>query len=76
MNSYESILGLLSEFKSLTLNEHQAAKIIGVSAGTLANWRKGAIGPAYIKLENGKRARVMYPITAIADFLSNTIKTA
>lgn len=59
----------------LSFSPVTAAKLIGVSASTLESWRRAGIGPEYVKME-GKRGKVMYPKIAIAEFLSQTIKTA
>lgn len=62
--------------KLVCLNQKQTADILGISSGSLENWRKEGIGPSYKKIENGKRGRVLYPKTAIVEWLNNTIKTA
>lgn len=61
--------------KLITLNQKQTAEIIGVSSTTLINLRRDGLGPSYIKIERGKRGRVLYPKTEIAEWLSRTIKT-
>lgn len=61
--------------KLICLNQKQAAEAIGVSSTTLILWRKDGFGPQYIKVERGKRGRVLYPKTEIAEWLSRTIKT-
>lgn len=63
-------------FKQLIiLNQKQAAAILGVSSTTLINLRRDGLGPSYIKIERGKRGRVLYPKIEIAEWLSRTIKT-
>jgi predicted site-specific integrase-resolvase len=62
--------------KLLCLNSAQTAETLGVSPGSLENWRREGIGPSYKKIENGKRGRVLYPKSAIVEWLNNTIKTA
>ena len=64
--------------ESVTLNQSQAAKILGVSDSTLENWRKRSIGPQYIKIgKDGKQGRVMYPKIELAKWIANNlIKTA
>lgn len=61
--------------KLICLNQKQAAEAIGVSSTTLILWRKDGFGPQYIKVERGKRGRVLYPKIEIAEWLSRTIKT-
>ncbi len=62
----------------LTYNENQAAEAIGVSASTMAQWRKSGVGPEYkaVKMPGKDRARILYPIAAIEAWLSQTVQTA
>ncbi|MFA6788161.1 MAG: helix-turn-helix domain-containing protein [Arcobacteraceae bacterium] len=60
----------------ICLNQRQTAEIIGVCSSTLDNWRKIGLGPNYKKIDSGKKGRVLYPKTAIIEWLSNTIQTA
>ncbi len=63
--------------KLIALNQKQTADVIGISSSTLEDWRRRSIGPNYIKIESGKRGRVLYPKTAIAEWLySHAVKTA
>lgn len=63
--------------KLIALNQKQTADTIGVSSSTLEGWRKNSLGPNYIKVNAGKRGRVIYPKTAIAEWLlSHSVKTA
>lgn len=43
------------------LTPRQTADLIGVSEGTLANWRWRRFGPPWRKLGPGRGARVRYP---------------
>lgn len=61
--------------KLICLNQKQAAAVIGVSSTTLINLRRDGLGPSYVKINRGKRGRVLYPKTEIAEWLSRTIKT-
>ena len=64
------------KFKQLiALSQKQTADIIGVSSSTLEAWRKEEIGPQYKKVNAGK-GRILYPKTAIAEWLAQTVKTA
>ncbi len=74
----EEINKIDEKFKKLiALNQRQAADAIGVSSSTMESWRKEGLGPNYIKMNTGKRGRVLYPKTAIAEWLvSHSIKTA
>lgn len=58
------------------LNEFYSAQIVGVSQSSLSTYRKKGLGPEYLKVDNGKRARVLYPKTALIEWINNTIKTA
>lgn len=42
------------------LNTTQAAPCIGVSPGTLENWRIQGIGPKFIKTTPGRGGKVLY----------------
>ena len=46
------------------LDTKAAAPLVGVSVGTLENWRVAGLGPKFIKTE-GKRGRVLYDPTDI-----------
>ncbi|MDQ1267724.1 MAG: hypothetical protein QG567_1495 [Campylobacterota bacterium] len=68
----EEINKIDEKFKKLiALNQRQAADTIGVSSSTMESWRREGLGPSYIKMNNGKRGRVLYPKTAIAEWLVN-----
>ena len=58
--------------KKISLNESEAGKIIGVSASSMATYRKQGIGPEYKRVGS----RVLYPKIALAEFILQTIKTA
>ena len=62
--------------KKLLLSPEETATMLGVSLSALYNWRSEGVGPEFIKNGNGKRARIMYPIRNIAEFMLNTQKTA
>lgn len=56
----------------LFLNQTQASVIVGISANTLASWRKKGIGPKFIEMETFKRGGIGYSKIAIAEWLSKT----
>jgi uncharacterized protein YlbG (UPF0298 family) len=59
--------------KGLNMNENIVAKVLCVSASTLASWRKQGIGVDYIPVGR----RVLYPKIALAEFqVKRKIKTA
>jgi len=49
----------------------QAAKIIGVSTGTLAAWRFRNMGPTYYKLVKGKSGTIVYTLDDIDAWLDS-----
>jgi len=61
--------------KLVCLNQKQTSDILGVSSGSLENWRREGLGPRYIKIESGKRGRILYPKSGIVEWLNNMIKT-
>jgi len=63
-------------FRKLLLTMEEVADILRVSESALYNWRRDGVGPEFIKNGNGPRAKVMYPIRKVAEFLINTQKTA
>jgi len=72
----EEINSINPHFKKLVcLNQKQTAEILGISSGSLENWRREGVGPTYKKIENGKRGRILYPKSAIVDWLNQTVKT-
>ena len=63
----------------LQYTESQAAKLLGTSTATLWRMRNEGIGIDYKKRETNsksKNGRVMYPLSAIADYYFDNIKTA
>jgi hypothetical protein len=50
VNYKKNIGGKMTEIKTTYINDVQAAKLMGLSRQTLANWRHKCIGPEYIKL--------------------------
>ena len=61
--------------KLICLNTKQAAEALGLSSSSLEVYRQEGLGPEYIKIERGKKGRILYPKIAIAEWLSRTIKT-
>lgn len=60
------------------LNESQASRYIGVSATTLANWRKDGIGPRYKSIirPGSKKQRIIYPIKLLEEWLNDAVVNA
>jgi DNA-binding XRE family transcriptional regulator len=75
MDTINQIINQINEMghaNKMTLNEANTAKIIGVSSSTLANWRKENLGPSFIKMNTGKKGKILYPKQSIAEWLSQT----
>ena len=53
-----------------------AAAMLGLSPGTLANWRVQGKGPAHIKLSPGKRGAVRYMRSDIEAWLANGMRSS
>jgi predicted DNA-binding transcriptional regulator AlpA len=51
------------------LTPKEAAALLRVSTDTLEGWRAKRIGPPWIKLGDGQRARVRYRRSEIAAYL-------
>ncbi len=56
-------------FKKMALSPEDVAVILNANISTLYNWRKKAIGPAFVQEEGGKRNKVIYTPRAIATYL-------
>lgn len=54
----------------------KTASIIGVSPGTLANWRVAGKGPRYIKLGDSRTSPVRYRLSDVEDYLSAMTRTS
>jgi len=68
---------LINRYKKVALNKKELAYELGVSVSTISNCIVKGYGlPEYNKLGNATNAKVLFPIIAIAKFLSNTIKVA
>ena len=67
---------LSDKYKKLTLNKSELANEIGISESSInLNISKG-LGPNYIKLGTSKNASVRFNIIDVAEYLSQTVKTA
>lgn len=52
-----------------TVNEKEAAEMVGVSVRTLQAWRQKGIGPNYIKLG----MKVAYPVVFLRNYLADQL---
>lgn len=70
MGTTTNQMAAIAPAQPLAFSTDDAAKLIGVSAKTLANWRCLGKGPAYIRLGNSPRAQVLYRYEDLAAWLS------
>ena len=64
-------------YKKAALNKRELANEIGVSLSTIDLYISKGVGiPNYKKLGTAKNAKVVFNIIDVAEFLSQTIKTA
>lgn len=52
-----------------TVNEKEAAKMVGVSVRTLQAWRQKGTGPNYIKLGT----KVAYPVAFLRNYIADQL---
>ena len=58
----------------LAVDTHIAAKMLGVSAGTLANWRCQGRGPRHVAFPSGGgRPMVRYRVSDLEDWLADNL---
>lgn len=68
---------LKNRYQKSTLNKKELAHELGLSVSAINNYIvKGYGCPAYKKLGDAKNAKVVFPLPAIADYLSNVILVA
>jgi len=68
---------LQTRYKKSTLSKRELANELGVSYSTIDGYiSKGYSLPNYKKLGTAKNAKVIFNIVDVAEFLSQTIKTA
>lgn len=72
LEQLNQLLTLDKQKKAACLNESTVAELLGCSPSTLSNYRAKSLGPEYLKVDNGKRSRILYPKDAICDFLNNS----
>ncbi len=85
MTTKEKIEELTVVIKALDLkpqlhySENHSSKILGVSVSTLYRMRKDGVGPEYKKRETNSKSnngRIMYPISSIANYYFDNVRTA
>ncbi|MEA2019580.1 MAG: hypothetical protein U9N59_14160 [Campylobacterota bacterium] len=68
---------LRDTYKKATLNKAELANEMGCSQSTLNNYISKGYGiPNYLKIGNSKNASIRFNIVDVAEFMSQTIKTA
>lgn len=65
-----SEIAAVAPAQPLAFSTVDAAKLLGVSAKTLVNWRCLGKGPTYIRLGNSPRAQVLYRYEDLDAWLS------
>jgi len=78
MNQQELIYqDLQTRYKRATISKREMAHEMGISYSTIDGYISRGYGiPNYKKLGTAKNAKVVFNIIDVADFLSQTIKTA
>ncbi len=52
--------GTALALRPMAVSSESAARMLGIEAKTLANWRSLGKGPAYIRLSDSPRSQVLY----------------
>ncbi len=60
MGGANGVTCAVESVRPLAFSSEEAAKLLGVSAKTLANWRCPSKGPEYIRLGKSSRSHVLY----------------
>jgi len=79
MNQQQELIyqDLQTRYKKSTLSKREMATELGISYSTIDGYiAKGYGIPNYKKLGNAKNSKVVFTIIDVAEFLSQTIKTA
>ena len=79
MNQQQELIytDLQTRYKKSTLSKREMAHELGISYSTIDGYLSKGYGiPNYKKLGTSKNAKVVFNIIDVAEFLSETIKTA
>jgi hypothetical protein len=79
MNQQQKLIyqDLQTRYKKSTLSKREMATELGISYSGIDNMIAKSYGiPNYKKLGNAKNSKVVFNIIDVAEFLSQTIKTA
>ncbi len=73
---YKSIENqLLKQYRKMALSKKELAECLGLGVSTVSKLMSQGYGlPNYKKLGNSRNARVVFPISEVARFLSDTVK--
>ncbi len=63
-------------FIPMALSSEDAARALGVSPKTLANWRCAGRGPAYVHIGDSPRSPVLYLMEDLEDWLRSRRRCA
>ncbi|CAI6151254.1 MAG: hypothetical protein SPLUMA2_SPLUMAMAG2_00107 [uncultured Sulfurimonas sp.] len=68
---------LTTRYRKSVLSKQELAKEMGIGLSTLNKYLGQGLGiPTYKKVGASRNARVLFPIPAVAEFLSQTIAVA
>jgi hypothetical protein len=62
-------LKTMAPTKMHLLTEAQASEVSTIPCGTLRHWRSIGVGPNYVKLGDGPKARVRYKMAELVAFV-------
>lgn len=63
-----------SSITPICVNSTEAARLIGISPRTLANWRCRGTGPRYTHLGNDPHSPVIYLYSDLEEYVHNRFK--
>jgi hypothetical protein len=58
------------------LPSRDAAAYLGITPGTLENWRNKGFGPAFLKTSPSRRGKVLYRVCDIAEWQQANLYTS
>lgn len=71
MDTITNQMTVVAPTQPLAFPTDDAAKLLGVSAKTLANWRRLGKGPTYIPLDDSTRTQALYRHEDLDAWISN-----
>ena len=79
MNQQQELIyqDLQTRYKRATISKREMAHEMGISYSTIDGYiAKGYGIPDYIKIGKAKNGKILFSLVKVAEFLSQTIKTA